>query len=154
MAYSEEKWNKAKGYYEAGLSLSQINDKTGIDRSAISRKAKKQQWQHGKNADYIVSKEIIATKKTTESNTSLICADEVADELIRNKNLVFGVTQKALAKASKMIDELDNAQDLKHIVDLSDKASLTLGVNQRHAKTEINNTNAQQTVSEIVIREA
>lgn len=49
-----------------------------------------------------------------------------------------------------MIEEVDNANDLKAIVDLSDKASITLGVNQRHANTTINNTNATQNVDNTI----
>jgi predicted DNA-binding protein YlxM (UPF0122 family) len=32
MAYTKVQWEKAKGYYEAGLSLSKIKDKTSITR--------------------------------------------------------------------------------------------------------------------------
>ena len=40
----------------------------------------------------------------------------------------------------------EDAQDMKHIVDSIDKASITLGVNQRHANSQVNisNTNAVQ----------
>lgn len=44
MAYTESQWEKAKAYYEAGMSLSQIKDKTNISRSKICEKAKKMQW--------------------------------------------------------------------------------------------------------------
>lgn len=62
-----------------------------------------------------------------------------------NKNLVYGVTQKALQKAHDLLDEIDNANDLKAIVELSDRASITLKVNERHApKSDVNLVNAQQ----------
>jgi len=40
---------------------------------------------------------------------------------------------------------------MKHIVDSIDKASITLGVNQRHANSQVNisNTNAVQSVTKI-----
>lgn len=171
MAYSLELWEKAKGYYEAGLSLSKINDKTGIDRSAISRKAKKQQWQHGCNIDYIKAREIIASKKATESQQVLQCADEVADDIIRRANLVYGASEKLVKRASEVIEKnitVDriikdgsqefgyrelNTSDLKNLSDTIDKASITLGVNQRHANSQvqINNTNAQQNNKELTL---
>jgi transcriptional regulator with XRE-family HTH domain len=40
MAYSIEQWQKAQTLFEAGLSLSKIAEKTGIDKSSISKKAK------------------------------------------------------------------------------------------------------------------
>lgn len=163
MAYSDEKWERAKGYFEAGLSLSEIKDKTGIDRSAISRKAKKQQWQQSKNVDYIEAKEIIATKKATESNTSLQCADEVADDIIRRKNLVYNLTEKILVNIDKTVSRKIDIKDddgkiigqeeialdsksAKEYIEAIDKASLTLGVNERFSNSQVNisNTNAIQ----------
>lgn len=160
MAYSKELWEKARGYYEAGLSLSKINDKTGIDRSAISKKAKIQQWQQGKNADYIEAKEIIAVKKSTENQQSLMCADEIADDNIRRKNLVNGLTEKILNNIDKSVsqkiivknedgtekeeDMLLDSKSAKEYIEAIDKASLTLGVNQRHSSQQINvQTNTQ-----------
>lgn len=147
MAYSKEQWDKARTLFEAGLSLSQISEKTTIDKSSISKKAKIQQWKSGEHIDYIEAKQKIVEKKSTLSIEKINTLDEIADEAIRNKNLIFGVTQKALQKAKEMIEDIDSASDLKTIVDLSDRASLTLGVNQRHANSQVNiqNTNAQQT---------
>lgn len=145
MAISQDKWNKAKTLFESGkLSLSEISKQTGIDKSSISKKSKIQQWSSVENSDYIDAKVLIATKKSTLSMEKINTLDEIADNEIRNRNLVYGVTQKALRKANAMIDEIDNANDLKAIVDLSDRASITLGVNARHANTTINNTNANQ----------
>lgn len=62
---------------------------------------------------------------------------EVNDRLL-NQGLVYGVTQKALKKLSGMIDKMDNVVDLKCAIEASDRASLTLKVNERHApKTEL-----------------
>lgn len=166
MAHSKELWEKAKGYYEAGISLQKIKDKTGIDRSAISKKAKNQQWQQGKNADYIEAKEIIAVKKSTENQQSLICADEIADDNIRRKNLIYGLTEKALGKIDKALsktitikeegkedreEEVEHSsKDIKDYVEAIDKASITLGVNQRHSNSQVvvnNQNNVQQNTS-------
>lgn len=154
MAYSPEQWERAKAFFESGkYSLSEISIKTNIDKSQISRKSKIQQWQNGRNSDYIDAKLTIATKNTTENTTTLEVLNNIADEHIRNKNLVYGVTQKALQKAHDLIDEIDNANDLKAIVDLSDRASLTLKVNERFApKTDINLTNAQQNNEQKIIK--
>ena len=146
MAYSPEQWDKAKTFFESGqFSLSQISDKVGIGKSAISKMAKNQQWNNEENSDYIEAKKTLAVKKSTLNSTVIQTLDDIADEQIRNKNLVYGVTQKALQKAHDLLDEIDNANDLKAIVELSDKASITLKVNERFApKQDINLTNAQQ----------
>lgn len=167
MAHSKELWEKAKGYYEAGLSLAMIKDKTGIDRSAISKKAKIQQWQQGKNIDYIEAKEIIAVKKSTENQQSLMCADEIADDNIRRKNLVHGLTEKILNNIDKSVsqtikikdeegneteeDILLDSKSAKEYIEAVDKASITLGVSQRHSNSQVvvNNQNNQQNNLEI-----
>lgn len=148
MAYSEEQWDRAKAYFESGqYSLSQISDKTGIDKSQISRKSKIQQWQQGRNADYIEAKVKIVEKKTTENTTTLQVLDDIADEAIANKKLIYGLTKKALKKASELLDQTENLYDVNTAVQLADRASLTLGVNPRHASQQItvNNQNTQIT---------
>lgn len=47
MAIRKELWDKARALYELGNSLSIISDKTGIDRSSISKRAKKDGWIQG-----------------------------------------------------------------------------------------------------------
>lgn len=140
MAYTIEAWERTRALFESGqFSLSEISDKTGINKSQISRKAKMQQWQQGRNADYIESKVILATKKATENATTLQVLDDIADEAIRNKAIIHRLTKKALSKAEILLDEADNLNDIKTAIELTDRASITLGVNQRHApKSDIN----------------
>lgn len=173
VAYTKEQWSRAKGYYEAGLSLSKITEKTTIARNTISQRAKREQWEHGKNTDYIEAKEIIAVKKGTEREQSLICADEVADDIIRRKNLVFGATENLLKKIDYAMDNHkplekvnkgDGVQDLipveygandyKNFADAIDKASITLGVNQRHSSSQIqiNNENKNAVQNNIKVK--
>lgn len=165
MAHSISTWDLAKGYYEAGLSLSQIKTKTNIARNTISQRAKKEQWEHGRNVDYIKAKEIIAIKKGTETEQSIICADDVSSTQLRRANLVYGASESLLKITQDLItsnntvekmnmgdgkqtlqDRELNTTDLKNIADTIDKTSVTLGVNQRHANSQVtvNNTNAQQ----------
>lgn len=94
-----------------------------------------------------VKGEIAIKSKLSSQSESLVKAfdNKVNDEL-RRQNLVFNASEKALVKLSSLIDDVDEAQDMKHIVDAIDKASITLGVNQRHANAPtINNANLQQT---------
>ena len=146
MAISKELWAKARTLYETNqYSLAQISEKTGIDKSTISKKAKIQQWSSVENLDYIEAKTTLAVKKSKLNQQEINTLDEVADEVVRRQNLVYGFQEKAIKKAGDMLEGIDAAQDLKHLVDAVDKASITLKVSDRHApKTEINNTNATQ----------
>ncbi|MDR2099976.1 MAG: hypothetical protein LBP40_04000 [Campylobacteraceae bacterium] len=144
MAHSDKQWEAAKTYYEAGLTLREIEKKTGINYAVISKKAKRQIWQQGANADYIEAKITIAEKKATKKATEIQLLDEIATDIIANKRLIYDVTTKALKRIENIIDTLDNPNDLKAVVEMADKASLTLGINPRHANQQINvQTNTQ-----------
>jgi gatB/yqey family protein len=97
---------------------------------------------------------------TTTEMTAIMTA---AKDEAYNRGLIFNATQKNLAKITEMLDKNTkyekvgvgdgvqnfepvelNANDYKALQDAIDKASLTLGVNQRAASTTINNANVQQ----------
>ena len=150
MAISKTQWDKARGYYEAGLSLADIKERTGIDRSTISKKAKNQQWQHGANTDYIEAKELIADKKSTKNQQVLNIADEIAEEKIRHKKIIYDNATKLADKLNVMADQVDEPQDLKALVEANDKLSITLKVSERHApKVSVEQNTAVQTNSNI-----
>lgn len=71
-------------------------------------------------------------------------SDKVNEQLRRQK-LVFNASEKIIVKATKMIDTIESATDLKALSDTVDKTSITLGVNERHAKTNIT---AESTISQ------
>lgn len=172
MAISQELWNKAKEYFEAGLSLTEIVDRTEISKSQISKRATKENWQKGNEKKQLISQAVeVAIKKETLKETALDVHNELVNEQLRRQNLVFGATEKIIKKATelldknKVIDKINvgdgvqnfkprelNTTDLKNLSDTIDKASITLGVNQRHASSAvINNANVQQEVKTIQI---
>ena len=154
MAINQDKWDKARTLFESGkLSLSEISKETGIDKSTISKKAKNQQWKSGEEADYIEAKILIAEKKSTLPIEKINILDDVANDEIRRRNLIFGNAEKLAQKIDIMTDEVFEAKDIKDLVDANDKLSITLGVNQRHSNSQVNiqNTNAVQTNNNIDI---
>ena len=97
---------------------------------------------------------------TTTEMTAIMTA---AKDEAYNRGLIFNATQKNLAKITQMLDKNTkyekvgvgdgvqnfepvelNANDYKALQDAIDKASLTLGVNQRTSSTTINNANVQE----------
>lgn len=168
MAYSKEQWERTRAYFESGqYSLSEIQEKTGISKSKISEKSKKEQWEKGRNADYIEAKKTLAVKKGTEKGTTLQVLDDIADEQIRHKNLVYsnaeliasqipkmikGMVEKITDEETGEIKEIHTAtpKDIKELAEANDRIAITLKVADRHApKIEVNNTNAQQNNTEI-----
>ncbi len=166
MAHDTLMWDKAREYFEAGLSLSEIHLKTNISRPQISKRSKKECWEKGNEKKHLISTAIsLATKKETLKETALDVHNELVAVGIRRANLVYGASEKLLKQTTSMIDENVtaekvnmgdgtqkfakrrlNSSDLKNLSDTIDKASITLGVNQRHAtgQVQITNTNAQQ----------
>ena len=143
MAYSNEQWEKAKTYYAAGLTLSRIKDKTGIARNTISQRAKREQWEHGADTDYIEAKEIIAIKKGTKKEQHISLLDEIADE--RTKNVMF-------FQDSAIMNQTYSNEAIKGNSDDLNKLEAHSRITQRNKETvlgkdrtvDLNNTNAVQ----------
>lgn len=168
MAYTEEQWTRAKAYYEAGLTLSQIKEKTGIARNTVSQRAKKEHWEHKANADYIEAREVLSTKKGTileqKGTLFLNTLDEVADDNIRRKNLVFGALELTAKRTAKMLEDnityekvntgmgvqnLEprelNMQDVKLASDTLSTVGKSLGIIDNKPDVAIQNNNTQPT---------
>ena len=146
MAYTENQWEKAKGYYEAGMSLSQIKDKTNIARNTISQRAKKEQWEHGKNADYIEAKIKVETKKGTILEQSGAVALNIADDIAIDKAKFLLLFQNSALrnqqKANEILDITDDIKDLEAHARLTKTNKET--VLGKDPDMIINNTNALQ----------
>ena len=170
MAISQDKWDKARTLFESGkLSLSEISKETGIDKSTISKKAKNQQWNNGEEADYIEAKILIAERKSTLPIEKINILDDVANDEIRRRKLIYGLTEKILVSIDSVVSQkvettdeegnkkiepmLLDSKSAKEYIEAIDKASITLGVNQRHSNSQVNiqNTNAVQTNNNIDI---
>ncbi|WNL28001.1 hypothetical protein QUR76_06850 [Arcobacter cryaerophilus gv. pseudocryaerophilus] len=106
-----------------------------------------------------IVKEEVAIKSTlsNQSESFVKAFEDKVNEQLRLKNLVFKATEKIIKKATDIIDsgkvtdklnigdgvqqfeprEL-NTTDVKNLADAIDKASITLGINQRHSNSQIN----------------
>ena len=147
MAYNESQWEKAKAYYEAGMSLSQIKDKTNIARNTISQRAKREQWEHSKNSDYIEAKIKVETQKGTileQSGTvALNIADDIALDKAKSITLFQNSALKNQKKANELLELTDDMKDIEsHARITKTNKETVLG---KEIDTIINNTNAQLT---------
>jgi len=160
MAYSQEQWERAKAYYEAGQhNPQQISDLVGIERSTIVKKAKIHNWKSCENADYIEAKVKIAVKKSQLNSQTLQVLDDIADEQIRHKRLINSNAELLASKIPQMLEamilkEADketgeiietlaiSPSDLKLMAETNDRLAITLKVADRHAKSGDINVNA------------
>lgn len=188
MAIDKEIWNKAKALFEQGLSLSQIELETNINKTSISKQAKKENWEKAKIQQLKADIKAIDKEKSTldvKINTTVEKLSKLSDfeitileEQIQDetgiKSLVFSTANLAMIRANQMLtkntktimSKVDYFEDGKKIksdyeekeiplsmtdykdsMELTDKASITLGINPRHANTNIkvDNNNLQQT---------
>lgn len=114
--------------------------------------------------DRLVEAQIsLLSAQSSLTATEMTAIMTAAKDEAYNRGLIFNATQKNLAKITQMLDKNTkyekvgvgdgvqnfepvelNANDYKALQDAIDKASLTLGVNQRTSSTTINNANVQQ----------
>lgn len=146
MAYTESQWEKAKAYYEAGMTLSQIKDKTNIARNTISQRAKREQWEHSKNSEYIEAKIKVESQKGTILEQSGSVALNIADDIAFNKAKALTLFQdSALRNQKKANDMLDLTEDMK---DIESHARITKTNKEtvlgKDPETVINNANVQE----------
>nr|DAK18643.1 MAG TPA: L20 Mitochondrial ribosomal protein subunit L20 [Caudoviricetes sp.] len=114
--------------------------------------------------DRLVEAQIsLLSAQSSLTATEMTAIMTAAKDEAYNRGLIFNATQKNLAKITAMLDKNTkfekvgvgdgvqnfepvelNANDYKALQDAIDKASLTLGVNQRTSSTTINNANVQQ----------
>jgi transposase len=133
-------------YHTNKYSQRDLAKKYNVSLGTISNLTKEVTPQN----EHLVNAQIaVLSAKANLENEQLNAIMNTAQELAFNKELVYNVTQKALKKLDKLLDEADNADDINTIIQASDKASLTLGVNQRHApkaetKVDVSQTNAVQ----------
>nr|DAK15031.1 MAG TPA: L20 Mitochondrial ribosomal protein subunit L20 [Caudoviricetes sp.] len=116
-----------------------------------------------KNDRLVEAQVSLLSAQNSLTATEMTAIMTAAKDEAYNRGLIFNATQKNLAKITDMLNKNTkfekvgvgdgvqsfepvelNANDYKALQDAIDKASLTLGVNQRAANTTINNANVQQ----------
>lgn len=151
MAYTESQWEKAKAYYEAGMTLSQIKDKTNIARNTISQRAKREQWEHSKNSEYIEAKIKVESQKGTILEQSGSVALNIADDIAFNKAKALTLFQnsalKNQAKANELLELTEDMKDIESHSRLTKTNKET--VLGKDPETVINNANVQS--NEIIV---
>jgi len=113
MAIDKKVWDQAKQLFEYGKSLSEIQTKTGINRSSISKKAKAEKWQKSTANSTLVEKEVDTIIKQKEINSEKSTLNQ--QQLILHNQEVRDRVDKVKFKA-----EIESGQKQTH--DLAMKA--------------------------------
>jgi len=117
MAIKKELWDKARALFEQGLSLNQIELETEINRSTISKRAKKDNWEKAKNQQLKADIKAIDKEKSTldrKINTTVeklsklsdfdvtILDKQIQDET-GSKSLLFSTANLSLIRKNQML---------------------------------------------------
>ena len=137
-------------YHTGKFSQRDLAKRFNVSLGTISNLTKDIEPQN----EHLVNAQLsVLSAKAELPNEQMNAVLNTAQELSLNKGLCFGVTQKALRIADKLLDQTDTTMnDVKLAVELADRASLTLKVNERHApKVELTQTNQTVTPTQINI---
>lgn len=154
---TEEQWLKAREYFEHGLTLSDISERTGISRGAISKKSKSEEWGKETPKKQLLSQAIEVTKGKNalkETPVALEVHNELHDEKIRREKLIYGNAELLASKVVTMAAQIDTPNDLKTLSEANDRLAITLKVADRHAPKidvqQLTQNNTTPTVVHIV----
>ena len=153
MIISNDSWATAQAMFEGGASLAEISTKTAIDRSSVSKKAKKLGWVKGKNQQLILD----AARVTAERSTLNAQQGDYHDfQVSFHVGLMFDLeifSNSVMKKANNLIDSAETGSDFKAIVEGVDRLTILTRFNDRHSKPVQPQQNTQQ-VSEVVFTRA
>ena len=153
--YDQETWDKTKALYESGESVKAIEKRTGINRGSVSRKASKEGWEKDKLQPLVEQSIQAEIQKDKLDATQRNVVEELVEEKVRNTRLIHQLTKLNLKDVSEKLQVgLDTISDNKLAQEAIDKASITLGVNQRFSNNYVN-IDAQSSTNEIrIVRDA
>ena len=147
MAIDQAIWAEAKVLFEGGKSLNQIEAATGINRTSVGKKAKKEGWEKGKNLQLILDDVRVHTEKSTLNLQEENFHNAEVDRLSKDTMMINALSRNNMKGLGVHIESGEMAViEHKMAQETIDKASVTLGVNARFSNSgvTINNTNAQQ----------
>jgi transcriptional regulator with XRE-family HTH domain len=151
VAINIDTWQQAKAMFEGGSSLSEIADKTGIDRSTVSKKAKCQTWQKAKNEQLIADDVKLALNKSTLNQHEISYHEQAVKFQLRTIKAIQMFSNKTMTKACRLMDGAESGSDFKAIIDGVDKLSILIKINDRHQKPTQIQQNTQTAMADALV---
>ena len=166
---TEEQKRNILAEWEVGTSQNELAKKYRVSPATINKycKGKKQRFKEQVNTVASVKCEVARESKYLSE-----CFDQEVNRQARQLGLIHDVAELALTRSMQMLQankkqvmlktavmmdgkKIDEqytpyevqleAQDIKHLVEATDKVSLTVGINERHApKIDLTQNQAQQ----------
>lgn len=147
---SAEQWEQARAEYEVrGVSLGDVARRFGVDRAAVSRRAKKEGWARGKSHG-VVEKKVMAVKALAEADaeshalpvTFRHTVDSVVRERLQAEGLLAALDVALAFKGAALVNAVDTPEQWetmtrgrRNLAPCGEKSQqTTVNVNQQQAQ--------------------
>jgi hypothetical protein len=138
--YSAQDWSRAREYFEAGLSLSDITEKTGISKPQISKRSSQEKWsKETEKKQLIVDAVRLAVAKETLNETELSVHEELVDE--RTRYVIFFNNAAIQNVKEAMTAPCDSQMDFKSRAETINKGREVVLGKTPDTAIQINNNN-------------
>ena len=135
---TEKEWARAKEYFESGLSLSQITEKTKISKSSLSKKSNADGWSKETAKPALIQKAVdVLMAKETLNETAISVHDELVDERVNHTKLFNSVAIQNMKEAMSV--PCENQNDFKARADTILKSKETVLGKTPDTAIQINN---------------
>lgn len=149
--FTNEQWTKVREYYEAGLSLSEINAKIPVDKAAISRRAKQESWlkNNSEKQQLILDAVRVKEAKSNLNQQALDVHNEIVEE--RTKHILFFNNAAIRNVQEAMQTPCENQNDFKSRAETINKGrEVVLGKTPDTAIQINNKTDNKKVVFEVI----
>lgn len=100
---TDKQWRKAREYFEAGLSLSQVSDKTGISKTRLHTKSREDSWSKGTQKEQLIAEAIkVERQKVQLCSEALDVHLEIVNDAVRAINFFGGAAVRNVHEAMSL----------------------------------------------------
>ena len=145
--FTEADWDIARTMFECGKSLGEIQNRTGIDKGQISRTAKANEWEKGKNQQLISDAARVEIEKSKLSQQSLIIFDNIVNDRVIAEKFFSNAAVKNVSESLKV--PCQSQQDFKFRAETINKGRETVLGKSPDTAIQINNSAPKPTKIEL-----
>ena len=120
-----EQWQRAREYYEAGLSLAAISDRVGISKAQVGKRANADEWKRDDLKRQAISDAVrVAEAKETFGEVGVLVHNELVDERVKHIQFFTDAATRNVREA--MAAECGGQQDYRHRAETINKGRETV----------------------------
>ena len=117
-------------YHTGHYTVRELALKHSVGKSTIAKMVKDIEPKNRTNVDTLIA---VHSELAEQSGQEVDSVSVLVDNKTKHLKLINDNATKLAQKLALMADNIEDAQDMKHLVEANDKLSITLKVNERHA---------------------